>query len=186
MDIEAVAARLKVFEGSTNYLYLCPAGKVTCGVGHVIQSLSEALAMPFLVGVSLANIQQITNDYNNIRVAQPGLVVTSYMPYTTIRLSDDYVETILEKDIAAFLGYLHLTWPNFDSFPEPAQEAAFDVAYNVGSKGLTTKFPHLVQAIDAGDWTTAAAQCHRTGIQESRNQETAALFLQAAQQTQGA
>ncbi|MBZ5725330.1 MAG: hypothetical protein LAP87_10060 [Acidobacteriia bacterium] len=34
-------------------------------------------------------------------------------------------------------------------------------------------------AVDAGDWNTAAAQRHGQGIGEPRNQETAALFLQA-------
>ena len=38
----------------------------------------------------------------------------------------------------------------------------------------------MMAAVNAGQWDVAAAQCHRTGIGEPRNQQTAALFQQAA------
>jgi hypothetical protein len=38
----------------------------------------------------------------------------------------------------------------------------------------------MLAAVDAGEWETAAAECHRRGINEDRNQQTAALFRQAA------
>jgi len=36
----------------------------------------------------------------------------------------------------------------------------------------------MLAAVDAGDWETAAQQSHRNGIQQARNDETAALFRQ--------
>ena len=53
------------------------------------------------------------------------------------------------------------------------------MCYNLGVGGLP-KFHQLLAAVDSGQWTTAAAQCHRKGISDARNRETANLFLQAA------
>ena len=36
----------------------------------------------------------------------------------------------------------------------------------------------VLAAVDAGDWETAAKESHRNGIQQARNDETAALFRQ--------
>ena len=52
------------------------------------------------------------------------------------------------------------------------------MAFNLGVGGLL-KFHNLLAACNAADWETAAKECHRQGIGESRNQETAALFRQA-------
>ena len=41
-------------------------------------------------------------------------------------------------------------------------------------------YPRMLAAIDVRDWNTAAAQSHREGIGEARNQETAALFQSAS------
>jgi hypothetical protein len=41
------------------------------------------------------------------------------------------------------------------------------------------EFKRLLAAVAAADWTTAAAESHRMGISDERNQETANLFLQA-------
>jgi GH24 family phage-related lysozyme (muramidase) len=53
------------------------------------------------------------------------------------------------------------------------------MGYNLGVGGLL-KFHKLLAAVDAGQWTTAAAQCHRMGIGDARNQATAGLFQRAA------
>jgi GH24 family phage-related lysozyme (muramidase) len=81
-------------------------------------------------------------------------------------------------DVTTFEAQLLKVLPNWHSYPGPAQEALFDMAFNLGLGGLL-KFPTLLKAVNEGDWATAAAQCHRRGIQNARNQATAALFLQA-------
>jgi hypothetical protein len=53
------------------------------------------------------------------------------------------------------------------------------MGFNLGVDGLL-KFHMLLAAVDAGQWAEAAAQSHRKGIGDTRNQQTAALFLQAA------
>ena len=78
----------------------------------------------------------------------------------------------------SFENQLAAALPKWHTYPEPVQEALFDMAFNLGLGGLK-KFTTLLHAVNTGDWATAAAQCHRIGISEERNRATAALFLQA-------
>jgi lysozyme len=94
-------------------------------------------------------------------------------------MANSDIDALLAADIASFEGQLAAELPNWNSYPEPAQEALFDMAFNLGLNGLK-KFPSMLAAVDAGEWETAAAECHRRGINEDRNQQTAALFRQAA------
>jgi len=93
-------------------------------------------------------------------------------------MADDAVNDLVESDIERFEAQLAGARPKWGSYPEPVQEALFDMAFNLGLGGLK-KFPKMLQAVDAGDWETAAQECHRAGIQAARNEETAALFRQA-------
>jgi GH24 family phage-related lysozyme (muramidase) len=94
-------------------------------------------------------------------------------------MADSDIDALIAADVTRFETSLAAALPNWNTYPAPAQEALFDMAFNLGLGGLQ-KFPSLLAAVDAGQWDVAAAQCHRKGIGESRNQETAALFLQAA------
>ena len=62
--------------------------------------------------------------------------------------------------------------------PPCVQAALFDMAFNLGIGGLQ-KFKKLIAACDQAQWENAARECHRQGIGESRNLETATLFRQA-------
>jgi GH24 family phage-related lysozyme (muramidase) len=95
-------------------------------------------------------------------------------------MADPDIDALLVADVTRFEALLAAAFPDWNSYPEPAQEALFDMAYNLGISGLQKKFPNMMAAVHAGQWDVAAAQCHRTGIGEPRNQRTAALFQQAA------
>ena len=99
------------------------------------------------------------------------VTVTSTVPVPGGLVATSIVGPTAVMKVAAAL-------PKWNTYAEPAQEALFDMAFNLGLGGLK-KFPHMLRAVDAGDWATAAAQCHREGISEERNRATAALFLQA-------
>jgi len=89
------------------------------------------------------------------------------------------IDEVNAADIERFEDALRAQLPAWDTYPEPAQLALFDMAFNLGVSGLFRKFPKMIAAVRARDWATAAAQCHRNGIQDARNEETADLFRQA-------
>ena len=107
------------------------------------------------------------------------MLASAYAGLTQCRMSDGGIEALVKADVQAFEAQLAATLPNWNSYPEPVQEALFDMAFNLGLGGLK-KFPRMLEAVDAGDWNTAAAQSHRQGIGEARNQEIAALFRSAS------
>jgi len=122
----------------------------------------------------------VQSDYQAVAAAPLGQAATAYQHLTKCRLGDADVEALVAADVAKFEAELASALPKWNSYPEPAQEALFDMAFNLGMAGLM-KFPAMLKAVNEGDWATAAAQCHRKGIQDARNQATAALFLQAGQ-----
>ena len=88
------------------------------------------------------------------------------------------IDALLDSDIQQFEAQLRQKIPNWDELPPTVQEALFDMGFNLGIGGLL-EFKRLLAAVAAADWTTAAAESHRMGISDERNQETANLFLQA-------
>ena len=179
MNIEKLRQRLIQSEGRTDYMYRCTGGEVTVGIGHAIQRPSDALAFSWQVNGAAASREQILADYGAIAAAPLGLVAPKYRPLTSCRIDSAQIDELNAADIQKFEDALRAQLPAWDTYPEPAQVALFDMAFNLGVSGLFRKFPKMIAAVKARDWATAAAQCHRNGIQQERNDETADLFRQA-------
>lgn len=178
MNIPFVLKRLEKFEGRVPHMYRCTGGEVTIGIGHAIQTADEAAALTWLVDGKAADTAQIRADHARIAAAQLGLVASSYAPLSRCRMSDAAIDALAAADVNKFATGIAKVLPNFTRYPECVQAAMFDMAFNLGLSGIQ-KFHHLIASCDAADWETAAQQCHRQGIGEGRNQETAALFRQA-------
>ncbi len=175
MDINAAAARLKLFEGSIPYMYRCTGGKITVGVGHAMPSAADAAALNW----GGAAPDAIEADYGRVAAAAVGDAAPHYATLTQCRMGSDAIDALLGADIETFAGTLTARLPEWRNYPEPAQQALFDMAYNLGVDGLL-KFHQMLAACAAGQWETAAAQSHRMGIGDARNNAIAALFRQAA------
>jgi GH24 family phage-related lysozyme (muramidase) len=162
-------------------MYKCTGGEVTIGFGHAIENPADA---PKLTTLSIdgrpATDDEILADYSSVSAVEKGPKATFFANLTKCRMADPDIDALLVADVTRFEAMLAAAFPDWNSYPEPAQEALFDMAYNLGIHGLQNKFPSMMAAVHAGQWDVAAAQCHRMGIDESRNQQTAALFQQAA------
>jgi len=175
MDPSEIVARLEKFEGRVPHMYLCTGDEVTIGIGHAIATAADAAQLTWAVGADAAQA-----GWQSVAAAQKGLVASSYAGLTTCRMNDAAIDQLAAADVDRFTQSLAANFPNWNSYPAPAQAALFDMAYNLGIGGLK-KFHNMLAAVDAGQWETAAQQCHRMGIGDARNQETAALFRQAGQ-----
>jgi len=174
MQQDQVVARLEKFEGRVPYMYLCTGGEVTVGIGHAIASAADTAQLSWAAGAESAG-----DGWAAVAAAPRNMLATGYANLTTCRMADDAIDQLAASDVTRFTALLQANFPRWDEYPEPAQEALFDMAYNLGVAGLN-KFHMMLAAVDAGQWETAASQCHRMGIGDARNQETAALFRQAA------
>ena len=179
MDLTVVIPRLQRFEGCEPHMYRCTGGKVTVGIGHAIETPADAAALAWSINGRPAAAAEIQSDWAAIDAAQMNLAATAYAPLTQCRMASADITAMVAADVARFEAKLAAALPNWSTYPEPAQEALFDMGFNLGVDGLL-KFHNLLAAVDAGQWAEAAAQCHRKGIGESRNAATAALFQQAA------
>jgi GH24 family phage-related lysozyme (muramidase) len=178
MNTESLKSRMRAGEGSIPHMYKCTGGKVTIGVGHAIEDVATACALSWTRNGSPASADQVRADFAAVDAAAKGAVARTYEPLTSCRMSPEAIDALLEADIQRFVQGLRKIVPDFDQLPDPAQEALFDMGFNLGIGGLQ-KFQNLLAAVAARDWNRAAAECHRRGISDTRNAETAALFRQA-------
>ncbi|HLI86184.1 MAG TPA: hypothetical protein VKV17_19875 [Bryobacteraceae bacterium] len=178
MNQETVLERLERFEGCVPYMYRCTGGAVTAGIGHALPTAGDAISLPWEIAGRRASTAEITADFAKISESPLGLPAAHYEPLTTCRLPEACLPGLAVADIARFEGYLEKRFPQWSSFPEPAQEGLFDMAFNLGMAGLR-KFPRFLAAVEAGNWQIAADECRRLGIAPERNQEIAGLFRQA-------
>jgi GH24 family phage-related lysozyme (muramidase) len=169
-------------EGTLPHMYLDTVGLVTVGVGHMIPDAGTARELNFVVRAngSPATPDQIAAEHTSISQQQKGLIAQRYLQFTTLDITDSAIQDLLSADIATVEAGVRSKFAGYDDYPEPAQDALLDMAFNLGVAGLAGHFPHLKAAAEARDWATCAAQCHRNGISEERNQKTQALFESAA------
>ena len=127
---------------------------------------------------SPAAAAEIANAYAAVSSAPLGLPAKDYRSLSELNLPEDAIDQLWSDDISTFTTSLRKNIPNFDTYPDPAQDALFDMAYNLGIGGLL-RYHNLLAACRAGDWDRAATESVRHGISDERNKATAALFLQA-------
>lgn len=192
--LEELKERLRDHEGVIPHMYLDTLGYVTAAVGHLLADVEAAKKLPFLRGVSgldgaagtPATPEEIEFEFNAVKAMKPAMLPEFYRARTMLRLPADAIDILLDQDVAGFAGTMEKLLPGFGAFPETAQEALLDMAFQLGAGGLMQKFPHLILAVKARDWNACAVNCHRTGIQEWRNTATAGLFKRSAKVTNNA
>lgn len=173
-------ARLGVHEGRIPHLYLDSLGLVTCAVGHLLSSADAMAAIPMVLpNGEEASLEQKKVEWKLVKSLEPNKLPSYYAQRTTLRMTDRVMNSLQDSDLESFHAGLRHELADFDQLPIPVQEALLDMTFQLGAGGLVRKFPKLIAAVKARDWAACAADCHRAGIQEWRNNATAVLFKQA-------
>lgn len=175
-DLSLCLTVLKDHEGLSPQMYTDSLGNVTVGIGHLIAGITEALGLPFLkskttilghgttnVSVERASAAEITAAFN--AVSRTGVNSALYM-------SDDAVIAQCIATVESDRAALKAMYSGFDNFPPHAKTAIHDMIFNLGVTRLRNEFPKFNDAVNRQDWATAAVESHRTGIQDTRNQDT--------------
>lgn len=173
------------FEGAIPYMYLDTGGNVTVGVGNLVASADAAKQLGFVSradpGAGAAAPTAIQSDFDNVNRQTPGKSAGYYKQFTRLDLPDAIISSLLSARVTQFTAQLTAAFPDFESYPDEACAAIFDMGFNLGVSGLTSKFPTFCKAVRARDWATAALQCHRAPpVNDHRNNWTRARFEQAA------
>ena len=191
MDFQLAIPWLIRAEGMIPHIYLDTRGYMTVGVGYMIGKPASPHAKAYLLpwrsrstGALEKDPDTISKEFKRFAGLPFGdkIGAASFAKIATIELDEKTVKTLLQDDINGFVAELRRKFPLYDTYPEPAQLALLDMAYNLGSAGFFKSFPTLVTAVLAPtpDWATAAKECHRRGPSAERNEHVRDWFLAAA------
>jgi len=181
-DVSRAVALLKEGEGAISHMYLDTRGNVTVGVGQLLSTVDSAKKLRFTVRISnkLATAAEIETDFNTVKKQRAGALAASYKQHTKLDLPTSVIDALLGTRIQEFESQLRTSLHEYDRYPPDAQLAILDMAFNLGTNGLISKFPRLVAAIREKDWNECASLSNRVGIGAARNEKTKQLFLAAA------
>lgn len=172
---------IKSGEGSIPHMYLDTRRFV--GVGNLLRTAEAAQALAFVRRDSgdAANETEITADFDAVRHRPYGQSYTaaSFKAHTALDLPKAEIDALLDRRIAEFEDGLRESFRGYDSFPDRARLGLIDMAFNLGTFGLVTKFPSFTQAAREQDWKVCAQECQRRGISQTRNDEVKKLFEEA-------
>lgn len=175
---------LKSYEGNIPYMYLDSRGCVTVGVGFLLISADDAVNYSFVLNTSLAAPQkataaQIKAEWTSMKAQSPNHLESYYQRFTTMKMLQFDIDMTLTQKVNNFEAKARQTFVGWDDFASHAQLALLDMIYNLGSLAA---FPTLTKFAAAKDWKNAAAQCHREGPSDFRNNATRDRFLAAAKE----
>lgn len=181
--------KLKEFEGVFSYMYEDTTGNVTVGVGNMLPNAAAAQKLAFVrrpdptakppVLAGPATADEVKADFDNVNKQPAGKLASYYKQFTKLDLPDNAIDALLTARVSSFTTTLLATFTDFNMYSDEVCAAVFDMAFNLGIGKLTSQFPSFCTAVKAKDWATAAAQCHRVGIPDSRNAWTKAQLEKA-------
>ena len=176
--IAAYEPHCKNFENTVLWLYLDTEGFVTFATGHMLPSASAACAHPFLgADDTLASDETITAAYLAVQRMEKGHTPAYYRNVTPfLTITQAAADEILSADLTYTDGALMTRLSGYEAMPLCVQLALMDMAFELGVSGLVLGYPKLLAACEAGQWDTAAAECHRNGPGVLRNAWTQKQF----------
>ena len=171
LTIDDIKLHMVPHEGNVSHMYLDTASRVTVGIGNMLPSVTAAQALAFIdrTTKNAATQEQIKTDFEAVAKQPPALPARRYREHTKLDLPDVAVNLLFKDRVAEFTRQLTSYFPDHSTFPDPAQLAILDMAFNLGAAALNTKWPSLKRAILAQDWAEAEKHCSRPQAQPSRN-----------------
>jgi hypothetical protein len=150
--IDAFVTFTERFEGRVNSMYLdlhIPDPLVTIGIGNLIDPMSVALGLPFVMPDGTRATQaQIASGWQAVKnrtdLAKNGF--QAFEALTPLRLTDDAVADLVRSRMETNEQFLVKRFPDWDSWPADAQLAMHSISWAAGA-GINA--PHLQAALTA-------------------------------------
>ncbi|MCP3367759.1 glycoside hydrolase family protein [Bradyrhizobium cajani] len=182
MDVrESAVTRTAGFEAFVEHFYLDTVGKVTIGYGRMVPNADAAVDLPLKKNGSDADDDAKRDEWALIKSKPAGKPASYYRQFTKLTLQESDAKAMLRENLEGSAADLKTRFPELDDYPNDAQDALLDMMFNLGlTKFSRAKWPKLFAAVEAKDWTTAAAESNRPDVQEERNEAIHDLFASAA------
>lgn len=177
-------------EGRVSHAYLDVRGLVTVGVGNLIDPFSLALSLPWQhPDGTPATADEVALDWRRVKSLPHYWTAWRYAGSRPLVLSDEAIDALVMRQLHANARILAAFFPDFATFPPPAQQALLSLAWACGAgserPGVTSpEWPRLQAAVRRRAWLEAADQCAIRSTRNAgvvpRNRANRALLLQAA------
>ena len=174
-------------EGRVATLYKDTKSLFTTGLGCLLPNLQASQALPWLCfDGSTASPERVARDWAEVAAMRPGLHFRAYAARpAALHLTDEAIDTLARVRLEADAAQLARAYPDFATWPAPAQRATLSMAWAMGA-GFPATWPRFSAAVRARDWVAAAANCKIDETGEAgvvpRNKLNRALFEEAASQ----
>lgn len=148
-------------EGVTRYMYLDVKGKVTTGVGFLIESVETAQRFDWWTkSGALAEPGQVRAEWERVKARQEwkkynGLQAV-WRDSANLFLAEAAVDAILLEMTPTYWRGVVKSAPNVEQAPADAQLALLDLAWQNGPAFLDG-WPDTRAAVRAGDWSRVAS-----------------------------
>lgn len=177
---ESFPAWVQQFEGAVPHMYQDVKGYVTTGIGNLVDPVELALKLPWLrPDGSLASEDEIRDEWERVKAMPKALLASRYDAPDALRLSSESIAQLVRQHSANDILALVKAYPDFPTFPAPAQKAIMGMAWALGAY-FPAKWPKFSAAVRAQDWKMAAENASSKDFTADRNTATRELFLQAA------
>src|SRR5262249_52471008 len=153
--LAAFRAYSERLEGRTRHPYIDVKGLVTVSIGCLIDPEALAIGLPWMIGERAATPDEAREQWRLLKARQDVRQwrASKQAELTSIRLSDQGVDQLMQKRLAANWAYLerHLM-PGIASFPADAQLGILSAAWALGAGFQLTKPPRtaFVAACNSG------------------------------------
>lgn len=149
-------------EGRVPTMYCDCLGLITTGVGNLINTLTQAEALPWkLSDGSPAPLESVRADWHKLHDNAQYYAKRAWFVYSKTmlcHLDEAGIDALVRRTLASNEAIIKKRFPEWDSFPADAQLAIMSIAWAVGA-GFYQKFGNLAKCIGAQDWEGCVATC---------------------------
>lgn len=176
--LRKAAERLKTpeFEGYVPHIYLDTKGKITTGVGALVDDETTFKAVDWLVDnkrpATDAEMQTAYNHFQDLKRQEKfgqKYGAGYYKDESILQVSEAFALQRMNEHLQNDLKKLREGIDRFDSLPYPLKEVLLDIRYNTGAVSQT-RWPNLRNGIREKNLTKIYHNVNRLKIQKKRNQ----------------
>lgn len=182
VNLAKAQAIIGPFEGRIEHMYLDTRGYVTVGIGNLLKDpwTAAALDWTWRDGGGTPDEKAIGDEWARVSRQPAGMDAHAYKRFTSMDLQSAEIDMLFKMKVEQFEDSLRHIFPDFPAWPEPAQLATLDMAYNLGAGAIPREWPKLTRALRRREWSVAARESNRPQSREARNLVVRNLYLDAA------
>ncbi|HWU63483.1 MAG TPA: hypothetical protein VN112_15805, partial [Ensifer sp.] len=141
-------------EGFIEHMYLDTVSQITIGYGTMLPTAASSTTITMLNKATNqpATVDEKVKAWNTLREFSPvnhklNMKAEAFADMTDLVINELQAERLFNLKLGGFVSMLQKHYPKFEDFPEDAQIAILDMAYNLGPR-IYTVFKSFTKAVN--------------------------------------